>query len=348
MTAHAEAKLPDAVAGALVTLAGTLDGVPTEADVDACIANLGELPAQLIGQASGYISGAVQRVDWPKEKGPSVWPLFRSKSSKPTPAALLSERPGLAWLLMFHRDGYIREAALRAIREPPASPFFVAAIAWRLNDWVEQVRDAASLCAGRVFPAVDADTGAGAAFYLLDRRLTWGRWDKEQALLDLLLGRPDILARVALQIRGESTGGLAGRLRHLLRYPAIDAYLPGLLAEAVEPAVRAVALKCLIERRVSWPTGFAWRWIDKVYGVRKRVLVLDHRGIMAPFKADVVARGLSDRAAIVRRVAADAVIADPSSFPDIQEIIARMASDKSAAIRARAEFMVRTGVPVNN
>lgn len=345
MTAHAEAKLPDAVASALVTLAGTLDGVPAEADVDACIAKLGELPAHLVGQASGYISGAVQRVEWPNKKSSSVWPLFRSKT---TPAALLSERPGLAWLLMFHRDGYIREAALRAIREPPASPFFVAAIAWRLNDWVEQVRDAASLCAGRVFPAVEADTGARAAFYLLDRRLTWGRWDKEQALLDLLLGRPDILARVTFQIRGESTGRLAARLRHLLRYPAIDAYLPGLLAEAVEPAVRAVALKCLIERRVSWPTGFAWRWIDKVYGVRKRVLVLDRRGIEAPPKTDVVARGLSDRAAIVRRVAADAVIADPSSFPDIQEIIARMASDKSAAIRARAEFMVRTGVPVNN
>jgi hypothetical protein len=40
-------------------------------------------------------------------------------------------------VLMFSRDGCVREAALKGINQLPDTPFFLAALVRRLNDWVE-------------------------------------------------------------------------------------------------------------------------------------------------------------------------------------------------------------------
>ena len=79
-------------------------------------------------------------------------------------------RPNLhAPVLMFNRNGYIREAALKAINQLPDTPFFLAALVWRLNDWVEPVRRAAQYCANRELPRLSTRTIVGAAPFLLER-----------------------------------------------------------------------------------------------------------------------------------------------------------------------------------
>ena len=52
------------------------------------------------------------------------------------------------WLL-------VAEAALNAINELPDTPFFLAALLWRLNDWVEPVRRAAEVRQTRITSIVN-------------------------------------------------------------------------------------------------------------------------------------------------------------------------------------------------
>jgi hypothetical protein len=62
------------------------------------------------------------------------WPFSRSWSEQ----VLLGQNPDIAWLFLFHPSGYVRQAALDCISDPPNSPFYLAALVWRLNDWVER------------------------------------------------------------------------------------------------------------------------------------------------------------------------------------------------------------------
>ena len=85
----------------------------------------------------------------------------------PSDQELLEINHDYAWLFLFHPNGYVREAALDSLNNPPTSPFFFAALAWRLNDWVPAVRQAAQRCAERVLYRTAADVAATAALYLL-------------------------------------------------------------------------------------------------------------------------------------------------------------------------------------
>jgi hypothetical protein len=48
--------------------------------------------------------------------------------------------PAFATVSMFNSNGRIREAALQSLNQLPDSPFFVAALVARMNDWAEPVR----------------------------------------------------------------------------------------------------------------------------------------------------------------------------------------------------------------
>jgi hypothetical protein len=127
-----------------------------------------------------------------------------------------------------------------------------------------------------------------------------------------------------------------------LRYPNVDEHLPRLAAAAVQPSVRAVAYQCLIFGKATWSVGFEWAWIDKVYGLRRRVPKLETRDIgRTRPAADLIREAVHDKSPFVRRVAADALIAARSQLPDEETLIAHLAKDRSSAIRSRAEFMLR-------
>jgi hypothetical protein len=215
-------------------------------------------------------------------------------------------------------------------------------LAWRLNDWVQPVRQAAERCAERVLHRTAADVAANAALYLLDRQLVWGRWSNEAKALDRIFEREDVMAGLASQLTRHSTGPLANCLRHALRYPAVDEHLPHLASAAIQPSVRALAYRCLISGKASWIAGFEWTWVDKVYGRRRRIPKLETRDITRSASvADLIREAFHDKSAFVRIVAADALIAARSALPDEEVLIAHLAKDRSAAVRSRSDFMLR-------
>jgi cobaltochelatase CobT len=225
-------------------------------ELEEILANLSALPASSIVRASREIAtkarlgwwqqqtlpvrveaGSRARVRWWRLKKLLQW----SPRRVPSEQELMKGNPDYAWLFLFHPSGYIRAAALDCIHRPPTSPFFFSALAWRLNDWARPVRQAAQRCAERTLPRIPVSVAADAAPYLFDRRIAWGRWTDEPKVLDSVFERDEVMAALALQFRKSSTGPLAARLRHALRYPNVDKHLSDLAAAAVAPQVRAVA-----------------------------------------------------------------------------------------------------------
>lgn len=298
---------------------------------------IGELPAKRVAQAGREIVAAAQL--WPFWTSPSFIRRFFPRSD----LQVLEKEPSFAWLFLFHPDGYVREAALNAIHDPPSSPFFLTAIALRLNDWVEPVRVAASLCAARIFPRVDAAIAADVAPFLLTRYLIWGRWgDGEIAILDNLFGRASVTAQLSANFASGTAGPLATCLGLASRYPAIDIHLPMLASTAAQPAVRATALRCLVEQKASWQVGSRWQWVDKVYGEKKLIPVHQERVIAVTLPLESWIRaGIADRSAMVRRCAADALIANRSAIRNVDEFVELLSKDVNPSVRERADFLRR-------
>jgi len=273
-------------------------------------------------------------------------PLNRHHSRPASPAWVAREAldttPDLAWLYLFHADGRLREAALHWISGPPPNAFLFAALAYRLNDWAEPVRIAAADCARRVFPGTAPVVVARAALHLLTQRWHWQRWGSEAAVLDTALLRPDVLDQIAAIFRSEPAGALSRTMREALRSPHMDPYLPDLLKTAAQPALRAIALQSLVERRATWPAGFRQEWVDGSLGRSRRVPAFEARPIehSVPLAA-LLSDGAADRSAAVRKIAADALIAQPEALAGQQDVVGRLLSDPSQAVRERMDFYMR-------
>ena len=343
----------------LAKLAALATRPATNLEVDDIITELAALPAHLVVRASREIATTAGLGWWQPESRPRrVLPTHRAilffhrikerlwPKSPPVPfpsdRELLAANANLAWLFLFHPSGYVRVAALHRINTAPTSPFFLAALAWRLNDWVPQVREAARLCAERELPLVDAHVAATAAPYLLGRRIVWNRWTHEQNTLDKAFARKDVLEALATQLRIGTTGPLAACLRHALRFSDIDGYLLELARHARQPSVRALAYRCLISGQADWVVGFEWMWIDKVYFQRQRVPKLETRQIrtIEP-AASLLREAARDKSATVRKTAADALIAEQCWLPDRENFVVQLAQDRSTAVRSRADFLLR-------
>jgi hypothetical protein len=322
--------LPPSLSAQLSALSTQRFRALPDSELQDILAGFSERPAKLIVDASREMTDVVSPYE------PSLLEQLRKSEQQ-----LMKRSHDYAWFFLFHRSGYVREAALNAINAPPTSAFFLSALAWRLNDWVGAVRRAAVRCAERVFPRISPEVAASAAPYLLDRRFVWARWSDEAKVLDSVFGRRDVMAALAMRMQ-QQPGPFASCLRHALRYPEIDKHLPRLAIDAIQPSVRVAAYQCLMSGRATWPTGFGWTWIDKVYGLRKRVRTLESRDIQTTSPAaDWIRRGIHDRSVLVRRVAADAMVGARAQLPDADSLIAVLASDRSSAIRSRADYMLR-------
>lgn len=273
---------------------------------------------------------------------PARSPLANIFSPRPSGASQLLKTPGLEYLFIFHRDGRLREAALLKITGGLPNPFLFAAVLWRLNDWAEPVRQAAILCAQRSFPVTKPTVVAQTAAELLVRQRTWRRWQQERAIIDEVFGRADVAAELASLIAVAATGPQASTLRYALRTSALDRHLESLASNATQPSVRAVALGALINRKAEWPSGTAWRWIDKSVGLRRRETVFECRPLAETSSIPaLIARGINDKSAVVRRVALSGIIRHMLGTPEAHSWAAALASDRSKSVRERAEFILR-------
>jgi hypothetical protein len=357
MAPHSPSVLSGPLSAKLSTLRIRVRRNQSDRELQQVVADLSALPANLVVRASREIARKAglgwwhsptwsrqvivvshARLRWERFKQLFKWPAREVPSERD----LLKSNDDYAWLFLFHPSGFIREAALDRIGNAPTSPFFFAVLAWRLNDWAPPVRKAAERCATRVLHQTDAGVAANAALYLLDRRHAWSRWSDEAKALDRVFERGDVMAELAGLLQKHPTGPLGTSLRHALQYPGIDEHLPRIAAAAVQPSVRAVAYQCLVSGKASWPIGFEWAWIDKVYNRRTRIPKLATRDIqrIRP-AAEFIREAAHDKSPLVRRVAADALIAARSQLPDEGALIALLAKDRNSAIRSRADFMLR-------
>lgn len=107
------------------------------------------------------------------------------------------------------------------------------------------------------------------------------------------------------------------------------------------PAVRAVALNTLINKTAEWPRGYDWQWIDKSMGLRRRGTVFGHRELdVALPRSALIAIGIHDRSAAVRRIALDGVFRHLLPAQEGRDYAALLAADRSPSVRARAEFVL--------
>jgi hypothetical protein len=307
--------------------------------LDAVLGGIAALPVDLVIPAGREIAQAMRLGSWTQPKHSLFIRLFRQPF---TEKHLLNINPKYAWIFLFNYDGRVRESALDAIEIPPPSPFLFSALAWRLNDWAFPVRQSAVRCAARVFEKTSTQIAAQSAIHLLPRISSWGRWGNERGCLDETFGRSDVIAAFVNLLSQSPTGPVSTCFRQSLRYPNIDKYLPHLAANAIQPSVRAAAYECLLARKASWPVGFEWEWIDKVYGLRRRVPTFESRLLQSGRAfADLVTDAIYDKSAFVKKVAADFLMGGRSDVPNADTLIAHLAKDKNSAVRARAEFMLR-------
>lgn len=307
-------------------------------EFDGILDEMSDLKASTIVRADSEIAYSANLQKW-RRQYPLVVRLF---SPKTVDIDQLGRVPKLEYLFLFHRDGYIREAALNRIESAIPSPFLFAAIAWRLNDWVLPVRKAAAQCALRCFPVTSPDVVAEAAIALLARENSWGRWSEERSALAEAFARPDVAEHLAQLIRASRTGPMATVLRYALREGSLDGHLERLACEAIQPAVRATAVQAIIDGYATWSSGWTWRWVNKPRGIRRRETTYSKRVLEQPAdRACLIEASARDRSAIVRRVAASSIIQHELAPDAAHKMAVVMMTDKSPSVRERAEFFLK-------
>jgi hypothetical protein len=244
-------------------------------------------------------------------------------------------------VLMMSKSGYVRQAALTALTYLPDTGFFVAALVWRLNDWVQQVRRAAEDCAERILPQMSAQAIVAAAPFLLERMSTWGRWGSPPEIVIRTIARPDCTAELLVQF-ARSAKMSAGALRAAMRLALLDDHILALSRTAVRPEFRATLLTAMLDGEVTWVTHYERQWVDKRYGIMRRIPVLGRRRLSQPESVEALIRqGAKDQSPLVRRAAASGLVKHAAVLPDIGQLMALFAADKSPSVRWRMDYLAR-------
>lgn len=307
-------------------------------ELDAALDGLGGLSAGDVIAVEREIANLAQLSRW-RPAQPRIVSLFGRKVSD---LEQLVRVPGTELLFLFHRDGFLREAALRKIEGGLPNPFAFGAVACRLNDWAEPVRQAAVECAARTFPLTDATVVAKAALTLLARQSSWARWTTERVVLAKVFERPAVANELAEIIMASATGPVTAVLRVSMRGAALDPHLDALSERAIQPSVRALAAEAVIAGRARWPAGLQWKWIDKSMGLRRRVMSFDERPLsLVDDPMPAIVRSLRDRSAVVRRVGLDGLIRQRDMIANTRALAEPLLHDRSPSVRERAEFLMR-------
>ncbi|WP_370235180.1 hypothetical protein [Brevundimonas sp.] len=266
--------------------------------------------------------------------------LFPFRRRQVTPLDWLKANPRLAPVFIFHHSGYLREAALQRLDRLPASPFFVAALFWRMNDWVPQVRASAVAETPRLLKSTSPAAIAGAAPYLLSRHLAWERWEMSaQDTLTHALCRDDVAKALAEHLCSSASGPIAKTMQLAMRVPTLDQALPRLSRTAVSPHVRRNAYEAMATGQVKWPIAKGRKTAPYL---RTPKYEYESRRLSISFPLEeVIADAASDRSPIVRRGALDILIRKPTDLKPFLGLLNTLKSDPSPAVRQRSEFLIQ-------
>jgi len=238
----------------------------------------------------------------------------------------------------------VRQVAMEALTTSPSCPFEVAAVVYRLNDWVGSVRAASSVYARKFLVTASAETISESAFFLLPQVHQLNRWDDEALLVvQNSIYRTEVLNEMREQFLASHSGKVGQSLRLILQRSDFDVHLEKLALEARLPTVRAIATETLLMRRARWFVGYRREWVNKVYGITRRTAEFETRDVEVDFRvADVLGAAARDKSSLVRRIAADFLIAKRGQLtPELAEIVGELTNDRSAAVRSRIEFLLK-------
>ena len=304
--------------------------------VDAVVERLGAMPPEFAPMAANQIGFWMRP---PAARSLQQTWVDRLQGRKAEPARL----PRQSYIDLFSHDGYRRQAALGAINGAP-SPFFLAAIALRLNDWVPQVRQAAEGCARRIFPQTDAAIIITAAPFLMDGRWRWKRWGPEVAVVDDTFARADVVAALANEMVTSSDTRMGRLFALVLRSTMLDGFLDRLAADAILPQIRALATRTLLSGEVKWRVARRWEYSEQIYNRGHWAGVYQERlPPMTSRPLAIIEQAARDRAVVVRKIAADAIISRRLELgrAELLRLTALLRNDKSAGIRERMAFVAR-------
>lgn len=304
------------------------------------VEGVGRQPLATFGRASAAISYYLRDQDRPMRL--TGWRAAFSFKGKPHSAeAILTRFPEMKYLYLLDHSGWVREAALKNIRGALDSPFWLVVLAYRLNDWVPQIRTAAIDAFERAIRFTAPAIAADAIIHLIGRAREWQRWTEGQRVFHSFQWRPEVVAAVAERIVSSPTGPMVRVLRDLLRAKATDGFLVEIAVQAVQPAVRAVALDTLLRGQARWADGQQRRWIDKSMGLWRNEPRIVERPVERPASLDeLLAIGASDRSPLVRAVAASCLIAHHELSSDPVGWASRFAADQNVRVRQRGQFFI--------
>lgn len=331
--------LPPLVQRGLARLGHDVRGGSLDKDnLEAVLDRLSSLPLKAVIQVDREIRNRTQFFAYDHV---TVLGLLNSVLLR-TPEHLLKRANDLAYIFTCHGNGYLREAALKRLEGPIPNAFLFALVAYQLNNWVPQVREAARDCLRRLTPLTDTGIVAEAAMYLLQYRDFWQRGVTEVGILDTVLTEAPLRETLMNRLMTARDGAPNRTLVAALRHPEVDVYLPRLMTGAAHPEVRAVAARAVLSGVARWPTGRGRAWIDKSMGLYRVVTVFATRPVDLPEGMEVlVAQAVRDPAVQVRKVAMQALIDAQDLWEPRKPLIEQMARDRSSAIRAGIDYILR-------
>ena len=252
------------------------------------------------------------------------------------------------WLNLSHPDGRIREQALHALPARIPSTLYAILVLLRLNDWAAPVRDAARRRLTAFAAATAPQHLAAALGYILRYWTSWGRMSpasKQDALAVLLSDA--VAAQLATALARSPAGPMTTLLSQLGQIAAIDPHLPYLAAQAIQPALRAKAYQSLLSGKATWASGKEQEWIERRHNLYRWRTHLDSRPLTITVEHNpTLQQAAADRSPIVRRIAADAIIAAlPHLGPCEQHLAARLAADPNRSVAERGACILRHSNP---
>lgn len=247
----------------------------------------------------------------------------------------------LRWLDLCHADGFRRERALRTLSVGAPNSFLFALAVRKLNDWVPQVREAAREALLSIAAASDPEVIVDVLFVTLPYWNSWGRADeKEHEVLTDIISMENVTASLKKRLICASSGPAATVFTQAGRTSVLDSFLSEIAESSVQPSMRAKAYRCLFEGKIVWSEGLEWKWIDKTFGVRRRVPVLKERILVVsrPF-IETLKLAIVDRSPMVRRIAGEMLIKELENMDEEALTMAtQLASDISESVAERGRF----------
>ncbi|MGX9255041.1 hypothetical protein [Pantoea ananatis] len=250
----------------------------------------------------------------------------------------------LHWLDLCSGDGFRRERALRTIPSGAPNKFLFALALRKLNDWVSQVREVARIVLPEISKRTDPEIIVDVLFTVLPHWHSWGRMgaSEKNALLEIISIK-DVALLLKQRLITSSSGPVATIFMQAGRTGALDAYLNDIATLSLQPSLRARAYRCQFESKFVWVDGMEWQWVDKVYGVQRRIPVLNKRSFETkrPF-VELLKSAAVDRSPMVRRIAGEMLIKEVACLGEEAFTLAEvLAADKSSSVAERGKFALR-------